>query len=97
MTLSQAEKAIENGRVTDAVIRAYDYYMGDGAYEQFFGEPQKTGRSPKFEAVVSQIQGMEDRTGGINQITTTVINANRQGLITDAEAKEILGWYGIKA
>lgn len=97
MTLSQAEKAIENGRVTDAVIRAYDYYMGDGAYEQFFGEPQKTGRSPKFEAVVSQIQGMEDRTGGINQITTTVINANRQGLITDAEAKEILGWYGIRA
>lgn len=37
MTLSQAQKAIENGQVTDAVIYAYDYYMGDGAYEQFYG------------------------------------------------------------
>ena len=37
MTLAQAEKAIENGAVTDAVRYAYDYYMGEGAYEQFYG------------------------------------------------------------
>ena len=37
MTLAQAEKAIENGTVTDAVRYAYDYYMGEGAYEQFYG------------------------------------------------------------
>ena len=37
MTLAQANSAIENGLVTDAVKYAFDYYMGDGAYEQFYG------------------------------------------------------------
>lgn len=43
MTLAQAENAIKNGRVTDAVIRAYDYYMGDGAYQKFFGSEAEQG------------------------------------------------------
>ena len=33
LTYAQAVQAIEDGRVTDAVISAYDYYMGEGAYE----------------------------------------------------------------
>lgn len=37
MTLAQAQKAIENGQVTDEVRKAYDYYMGSGAYDQFYG------------------------------------------------------------
>lgn len=37
MTLAQAQKAIENGQVTDAVIYAYDYYMGEGSYDAFYG------------------------------------------------------------
>lgn len=46
MTLAQAEKAIENGTVTDAVRYAYDYYMGEGAYEQFYGSETATRRCP---------------------------------------------------
>lgn len=38
MTLAQANSAIENGLVTDAVKYAFDYYMGEGAYEQFYGD-----------------------------------------------------------
>lgn len=38
LTLSQALQAIEEGRVTDAVISTYDYYMGNGAYEAAYGE-----------------------------------------------------------
>ena len=30
-------KAIEEGRVTDDVITAYDYYYGGGAYQQYYG------------------------------------------------------------
>lgn len=37
LTYAQTLQAIEDGRVTDAVISAYDYYMGDGAYEAFYG------------------------------------------------------------
>lgn len=45
MTLAQAQTAIKNGQVTDAVVYAYDYYMGDGAYQKFFGETESGGRS----------------------------------------------------
>lgn len=31
-------KAIEEGRVTDDVITAYDYYYGGGAYQQYYGD-----------------------------------------------------------
>lgn len=37
LTYAQAVQAIEDGRVTDAVISAYDYYMGEGAYEAAYG------------------------------------------------------------
>ena len=33
LTYAQTLQAIEDGRITDSVISAYDYYMGDGAYE----------------------------------------------------------------
>lgn len=37
LTESQVLKAINDDRVTDAVIAAYDYYYGDGAYEATYG------------------------------------------------------------
>ena len=37
MTHSQIMGAIENGQVTDAVRSGYDYFMGSGAYDQFYG------------------------------------------------------------
>ncbi len=37
LTYAQAVQAIEDGRVTDAVISAYDYYMGEGAFEAAYG------------------------------------------------------------
>ena len=103
MTLATAKLYANNGIWDDAVL---DVFHKNGYTDALLaaeygykpgGSNPTSSHSPKFDAVVSQIQGMEDRTGGINQITTTVINANRQGLITDAEAKEILGWYGIRA
>lgn len=37
LTYSQAVNAIENGQATDAAIQAYDYYMGSGAYQRYYG------------------------------------------------------------
>lgn len=37
LTYAQTLQAIEDGRITEAVISAYDYYMGDGAYEAAYG------------------------------------------------------------
>lgn len=37
LTYAQTLQAIEDGRITDSVISAYDYYMGDGAYETAYG------------------------------------------------------------
>ena len=36
LTYAQTLQAIEDGRITDSVISAYDYYMGDGAYESAY-------------------------------------------------------------
>lgn len=38
LTYAQTLQAIEDGRVTPAVISAYDYYMGQGAYEAAWPE-----------------------------------------------------------
>lgn len=56
LTLSQALQAIEEGRVTDAVISTYDYYMGNGAYEAAYGEDNEpTGDDgPTAEQQLSQ-------------------------------------------
>lgn len=37
LTYSQALSTVNNGQITDAVIQAYDYYMGSGAYARLFG------------------------------------------------------------
>lgn len=37
MTYAQIMSAIESGQVTDAVKSGYDYYMGSGSYDQFYG------------------------------------------------------------
>lgn len=38
LTYAQTLTAIENGQITDSVKKAYDYYMGSGAYEQYYGQ-----------------------------------------------------------
>lgn len=43
LTESQVLKAINEDRVTDAVIAAYDYYYGDGAYEATYGGSGNSG------------------------------------------------------
>lgn len=37
LTYAQAVQAIEDDRITEAVISAYDYYMGEGAFEAAYG------------------------------------------------------------
>ena len=54
LTYAQAVQAIEDGRVTDAVISAYDYYMGEGAYEAAYGGGRdEDGPSMSFFVVSS--------------------------------------------
>lgn len=51
LTYSQALGAIEDGRITDAAIQAYDYYMGNGAYQNAYGTPD----SGKIDAYIRDI------------------------------------------
>ena len=52
LTESQVLKAINEDRVTDAVIAAYDYYYGDGAYEATYGGNGAEATGNEEDAVV---------------------------------------------
>ena len=52
LTESQVLKAINEDRVTDAVIAAYDYYYGDGAYEAAYGGNGAEATGNEEDAVV---------------------------------------------
>lgn len=61
LTLSQALDAIEEGRVTDSVIDAYDYYMGDGAYEaQYGGGAESESSSRPSASMTKSPNSLED-------------------------------------
>lgn len=62
LTYEQTLQAIEDGRVTQAVISAYDYYMGEGAYEAAYPELEidmesviNLGYGPISEAYLNQL------------------------------------------
>lgn len=97
MTLAQAEKAIENGTVTDAVRYAYDYYMGEGAYEQFYGsETGDQALSAAAQNILNSYQHINPGTGAnvptifAERIKTALDN----GQITERDADYLLRVLG---
>lgn len=96
MTLSQAQKAIENGQVTDAVIYAYDYYMGDGAYEQFYGQTggggQNGGMGQRANSLMRQLQTIPGLTED-NKVAM-IEDAYNHGRITEEEANQLMDYIG---
>ena len=55
LTYAQTLQAIEDGRITDSVISAYDYYMGDGAYEAAFGDDGGSGDDENLEIDMNSV------------------------------------------
>lgn len=97
MTLAQAEKAIENGTVTDAVRYAYDYYMGEGAYEQFYGnETGDQALSAAAQNILNSYQNINPGTGAnvpavFAERIKTALNG---GQITERDADYLLSVLG---
>lgn len=99
LTLAQVQSAIKNGQVTDAVIRAYDYYMGeDGAYQRFFGgEGQGAGggianagkRAAALKMQLRTIPGLTE-----DNKVAMIEDAWNNGRITEEEAAELLDYIG---
>ena len=99
LTLAQVQSAIKNGQVTDAVIRAYDYYMGeDGAYQRFFGgEGQEAGggianagkRAAALKTQLRTIPGLTE-----DNKVAMIEDAWNNGRITEEEAAELLDYIG---
>lgn len=99
MTLAQAENAIKNGRVTDAVIRAYDYYMGDGAYQQFFGDEEPTGGEAEYgsqyRGIAQTVYNMR-KLGRSNQEIINFLNRQGEDILSDNGLMNIMTNYGLK-
>lgn len=55
LTYAQTLQAIEDGRITDSVISAYDYYMGDGAYAAAFGDGGDGGDDGNLEIDMNSV------------------------------------------
>ncbi len=64
LTLAQAISAIQNGTVSEAVQNAYDYYMGEGAYDRFastVAAQKKTAASKKSSSGGSTAKSKEEK------------------------------------
>lgn len=92
LTYSQALGAIEDGRITDPVIQAYDYYMGSGAYQNAYSAPD----SGKIDAYIRDINTA--LTAGNQQGADGYIRSI-WGNLSDRERNQIqsvLSSYGIQ-
>lgn len=105
MTLAQATQALEDGRVTDSVIYAYDYYMGEGAYEKFYGDggfdqARADAWMRAADRNLSSAQGRYQlgQTGGdqYDAVAQALAAAVEQGALTKAEAEYIAKQYGFE-
>lgn len=99
MTLAQAENAIKNGRVTDAVIRAYDYYMGDGAYQKFFGDEVEQTSSgaeygSQYRGIAQTVYNMQ-KLGRSNQEIIDFLNRQGEDVLSDNGLMNIISNYGL--
>ena len=91
LTYSQAMQAIEDGRVTDAVIEAYDYYMGDGAYEAAYG----TGEEDEGYGLndLNTVSVLELGIGPISfQTVDRLVNEGKVEVYTDGTGQLSVRW-----
>ena len=84
LTYAQTLSAIEDGRVTPETIAAYDYYVGDGAYEAHFGSGNEAGNEAagpgipdnQFSTQMSALSAYLSRgLGGAQDTTSAVKNS----------------------
>ena len=97
LTYAQTLQAIEDGRITDSVISAYDYYMGDGAYEAAFGDDEGSGETG--QSLSAAAQTLYRQLGSIPGLTednkTAMIEDYLDsGRITEEEADWLLDYLG---
>lgn len=96
LTLAQALTAIEDGRVTDAAIQAYDYYMGNGAYNQYFGDTGSRGVSGN---IGTYIQGVNNALTNGNTVAADGYLRSIWPNLSEGEKRQmqsVLSRYGIQ-
>lgn len=92
LTYAQTLQAIEDGRVTDAVRQAYDYYLGEGAYESWFRE----NLSDAAKGIINTYRHVNPgTTADVGKVFADKIDAARKsGSITEEEADYLLSMLG---
>ncbi len=93
LTLAQAEKAIENGNVTDEVIKTYDYYYGSGSYDHAYGASSIKDASGLSDAARS-IYNRLSHAGNGYKTAGEVADAIEKADISSAEKEWLLNYLG---
>lgn len=97
MTYSQILNAIENGQVTDSVRSGYDYFMGSGSYDRFYGGNTGTGGEvrPDVNAVISNVN--TQLTRGNTEAADGYLRSVWNGLTAQErqQVQSVLQKYGI--
>lgn len=92
LTLAQALDAIEEERVTDAVVAAYDYYMGEGAYDAAYGSAYTPSESVQRQ--IGMLEQMRGRKGSETAIANSIVALGEAGRITMDDAEYMLEHFG---
>lgn len=102
LTYSQALSAIEDGMATEAAIQAYDYYMGNGAYQQNYGGSAgysagsngNNGYGTDYRGIVQTVYNMQKAGRSDAEIRAFLDRQGTTGL-TDNGLANILQNYGL--
>lgn len=99
LTYSQALAAIENGQTSDAAIKAYDYYMGSGAYDQYFGDAGTAGTRGASGNIRTYIQGINNALTNGNTVAADGYLRSIWPNLSEGEKQQmqsVLSRYGIR-
>lgn len=99
LTYSQALAAIENGQTSDAAIKAYDYYMGSGAYDQYFGDAGAAGTRGASGNIGTYIQGINNALTNGNTVAADGYLRSIWPNLSEGEKQQmqsVLARYGIR-
>ena len=93
LTYAQTLQAIEDDRITEAVISAYDYYMGDGAYEAAYGGE---GESSDAEPSLNDLNTDSILQLGIGPLSFEAVedlaDEGKVTLSTDSNGRIVVRW-----
>lgn len=99
LTYAQALAAIENGQTSDAAIKAYDYYMGSGAYNQYFGDAGAAGNGGAAGNISTYIQGINNALTNGNTMAADGYLRSIWPNLSEGEKQQmqsVLSRYGIQ-